>query len=193
METNATTTNAEAAPQPSALERTLELSVVIADLDKEIDQRLKRLGKNVKMPGFRPGKVPANIIKQQYGYEAHMEALNEALEKAFKEAVKAQQMRVAGTPKIEPKKTESETQLEFTATFEVYPEVKVADLNEVEIERPVLEVGATELENTLNVLRKQRVRYEPVDRVAATGDRVTVDFLGKKSRSRAVRPRIIRS
>ncbi len=180
METNATTTSAEAVPQPSALERTLELSVVIADLDKEIDQRLKRLGKNVKMPGFRPGKVPANIIKQQYGYEAHMEALNDALEKAFKEAVKAQQMRVAGTPKIEPKKTESETHIEFTATFEVYPEVKVADLKEVEIERPVLEVGATELENTLNVLRKQRVSYEPVDRAAATGDRVTVDFLGKK-------------
>ena len=79
METNATTTNAEAVPQPSALERTLELSVVIADLDKEIDQRLKRLGKNVKMPGFRPGKVPANIIKQQYGYEARMEALGEAI------------------------------------------------------------------------------------------------------------------
>jgi len=180
METNATTTNAEAVPQPSALERTLELSVVIADLDKEIDQRLKRLGKNVKMPGFRPGKVPANIIKQQYGYEAHMEALNELLEKAFKEAVKTQQMRVAGSPKIEPKKTESETHIEFTATFEVYPEITVADLKEVEIERPVLEVGANDLENTLNVLRKQRVRYEPVDRAAAKGDRVTVDFLGKK-------------
>ncbi len=109
-----------------------------------------------------------------------MEALNEALEKAFKEAVKAQQMRVAGNPKIEPKKTESETHLEFTATFEVYPEIKVADLKEVEIERPVLEVGATELENTLNVLRKQRVSYEPVDRAAAKGDRVTIDFLGKK-------------
>ena len=180
METNATTANAEAAPQPSALERRLDLSVVIADLDKEIDQRLKRMGKNVKLPGFRPGKVPFNIVKQQYGYEAHMDALNEALEKAFKEAVKAQQMRVAGNPKIEPKKSESETHLEFTATFEVYPEVKVADLNEVEIERPVLEVGTTELENTLDVLRKQRVRYEPVDRAAAKGDRVTIDFLGKK-------------
>ena len=180
METNATTTTAEAAPQPSALERRLDLSVVIADLDKETDQRLKRLGRNVKMPGFRPGKVPANIIKQQYGYEAHMEALNEALEKAFNEAVKAQKMRVAGSPKIEPKKTESETHLEFTAIFEVYPEVAVGDLKDVEIERSVLEVGATELENTLNVLRKQRVRYEPVDRAAAKGDRVTVDFLGKK-------------
>lgn len=180
METNATTTTAEAAPQPSALERRLDLSVVIADLDKDIDQRLKRMGKNVKMPGFRPGKVPATIIKQQYGHEAYVDALNAALEKAFTEAVKAQQVRVAGSPKIEPKNTESETHLEFTAVFEVYPEVKLGDLNEVEIERPVLDVGATELENTLNVLRKQRVRYEPVDRAAANGDRVTIDFLGKK-------------
>ena len=180
METNATTANAEAAPQPSALERRLDLSVVVADLDKDIDQRLKRLGKNVKMPGFRPGKVPFSIIKQQYGYEARMEALNEALEKAFKEAIKAQQMRVAGSPKIEPKQTESETQIEFTAIFEVYPEIKLGELKDVEIERSVLEVGAVELESTLNVLRKQRVRYEPADRAAAKGDRVTVDFLGKK-------------
>ena len=180
METNATTANAEAAPQPSALERRLDLSVVVADLDKDIDQRLKRLGKNVKMPGFRPGKVPFSIIKQQYGYEARMEALNEALEKAFKEAIKAQQMRVAGSPKIEPKQTESETLIEFTAIFEVYPEIKLGELKDVEIERSVLEVGAVELESTLNVLRKQRVRYEPADRAAAKGDRVTVDFLGKK-------------
>ncbi len=180
METNATTATAEAAPQPSALERRLDLSVLVADLDKEIDQRLKRLGKNVKMPGFRPGKVPFNIVKQQYGYEAHMEALNAALEKAFNEAVREQKMRVAGSPKIEPKKTESETQLEFTAVFEVYPEIKLGELKEVEIERAVLDVGAAELESTLNVLRKQRVRYEPTDRAAAKGDRVTVDFLGKK-------------
>ena len=180
METNATTPAAEAAPQPSVLERSLDLSVVIADLDKEIDQRLKRMGKNLKMPGFRPGKVPFHIVKQQYGHDAYVDALNEALEKSFTEAVKAQQLRVAGSPKIEPKKTESETHIEFSAVFEVYPEVKVADLKDVEIERPTLEIGAAELENTLNVLRKQRVRYEPVDRAAAQGDRVTIDFLGKK-------------
>lgn len=180
METNATTPAAEAAPQPSVLERSLDLSVVIADLDNEIDQRLKRMGKNLKMPGFRPGKVPFNIVKQTYGHDAYADALNGALEKSFTEAVKAQQVRVAGSPRIEPKKTESETHLEFTAVFEVYPEIKVADLKDVEIERPVLEVGASELENTLNVLRKQRVSYEPVDRAAAKGDRVTIDFLGKK-------------
>ena len=180
METNATTPATEAAPQPSVLERSLDLSVVIADLDNEIDQRLKRMGKNLKMPGFRPGKVPFNIVKQTYGHDAYADALNGALEKSFTEAVKAQQLRVAGSPRIEPKKTESETHLEFTAVFEVYPEIKVADLKDVEIERPVLEVGASELENTLNVLRKQRVSYEPVDRAAAKGDRVTIDFLGKK-------------
>ncbi len=180
METNATTPAEQAATQPSALERSLDLSVAIADLDKDIDQRLKRMGKNLKMPGFRPGKVPFSVVKQQYGQDAYIDALNAALEKSFTDAVKAQEMRVAGSPKIEPKKTESAENLEFTATFEVYPEVVVTDLQAVDIERSTLEVGEQELENTLNVLRKQRVRYEPVDRAAASGDRVTIDFLGKK-------------
>ena len=182
MDTNATTTTAEteAAQLTNALERRLDLLVAIEALEKDIDQRLKRIGKNVKMPGFRPGKVPANIVKQQYGEQAHFDALNEALERAFGEAAKTQELRVAGNPKIEPKTTESKTHLEFSAVFEVYPEVKLGDLSGVEIERSVLEVGAAEIDSTMTVLRKQRVRYEPVDRVAAKGDRVTIDFLGKK-------------
>lgn len=180
METNAPTTTAEAAPQPSVLERQLDLAVLIADLDKDIEQRLKRMGKTLKMPGFRPGKVPFNVVKQTYGQDAYIDALNAALEKVFTDTVKAQQLRVAGSPKIEAKKSESETQLEFSATFEVFPEIAVADLKDVEIERSVLEVGDAELENTLAVLRKQRIRYELVDRAAAAGDQVVVDFLGKK-------------
>ena len=182
METNATTTNAEteAAQLTNALERRLDLLVAIEELEKDIDQRLKRIGKNFKMPGFRPGKVPANIVKQQYGEQAHFDALNEALERAFGEAAKSQELRVAGNPRIEPKTTESKTHLEFSAVFEVYPEVKLGDLSSVEIERPVLEVGADEIDSTMTVLRKQRVRYEPVDRGAAKDDRVTIDFLGKK-------------
>jgi trigger factor len=178
METNATTPVDEAAPSPGALERHLDLSIPIADLDKNIDQRLKKASKKLRMPGFRPGKVPFNIVKQQYGQESYYDALNELLKEAFGEAAKA--MRVAGTPRIEEKKTESTTHLEFTAIFEVYPEIEIADLKDVEIERPALEVGAAELESTLEVLRRQRVRYEPVERAAATGDRATVDFLGKK-------------
>ena len=182
METNATTTNAEteAAQLTNALERRLDLLVAIEELEKDIDQRLKRIGKNFKMPGFRPGKVPANIVKQQYGEQAHFDALNEVLERAFGEAAKSQELRVAGNPRIEPKTTESTTHLEFSAVFEVYPEVKLGDLSGVEIERAALEVGAAEIDSTMTVLRKQRVRYEPVDRGAAKDDRVTIDFLGKK-------------
>ncbi len=178
MEINATP--AAAAPQINPLERRLDLALAAADLDKDIDQRLKRIGKNVKMAGFRPGKVPANIVKQQYGDQARHEALNEALERAFSEAVKAQQLHVAGHPNIEAKPSEDSTQIAFSAVFEIYPEIKLGDLTGVEIERPVLEVGTAELDSTLAVLRKQRVRHEPVDRAAAAGDRVTIDFLGKK-------------
>jgi len=180
METTAANNNVEAAPLKSALERRLDIAVAVADLDKEIDQRLKRIGKTLKMAGFRPGKVPAAIVKQQYGDQARHEALNEGLELAFDAAVKSQQMRVAGNPRIEPKTGENATPLEFTAVFEVYPEIALVELKDVEIERPVLEVGDAEMDSTLAVLRKQRIRYEPVDRSAAAGDRVTIDFLGKK-------------
>lgn len=178
METNANTT--EAAVLPNALERSLDLTVAISELDKEIEQRLKRIGKTAKMPGFRQGKVPTKIIQQQYGYEARMEALNESLDRVFGDAVKAAELRVAGQPKIEAVKSESETHLEFKATFEVYPEIVLADMTGAEIEKPVLEVGDAEVDSTIEVLRKQRTRYEATDRAAAKGDRVTIDFHGTK-------------
>ena len=177
METNAASTDVQVA---NALERRLDLRVPIADLDKDVEQRLKRIGKSVKMPGFRPGKVPANIVKQQHGDQARHEALSEALDRAFGEAVQTQQLRIAGYPNIEPKTSESTTHLEFAAVFEVYPEVKLGDLTAVEIERPVLEVGTAEVDNTIEILRKQRVKYDAVERAAANGDRVVIDFLGKK-------------
>ncbi len=179
MQTNAETTNVQQ-PAPSALERRIDLSVAIADLDKDVDARLKKMGKNVKMPGFRPGKVPANIVRQQYGDQARHEALNAALDRAFGEAVVAQQLRVAGYPRIEPKNTENATHIEFSAVFEVYPEIKLGDMSAAEVERPVLEVGEAEVDKTIEILRKQRIRYEAVDRAAAKEDRVVIDFLGKK-------------
>ena len=166
--------------QANELERRVDLSIAIADVEKEMEQRLKRMGKNMKVPGFRPGKVPFNIVKQQYGEQARHEALSEALDRAFGEAVKTQQLRIAGYPNIEPKASESTTHLEFAAVFEVYPEIKLGDLSAVEIERPVLEVGAAEVDNTIEILRKQRVKYDAVERAAANGDRVIIDFLGKK-------------
>ena len=177
METNAAA-NIEA-PTAGALERRIDLSVAIAELDQDVDQRLRRLGKNMKLPGFRPGKVPASIVRQQYGEQARLDALQEALGRLFGEAVTAQQLRVAGTPKIESKSS-NDTHIEFSATFEVYPDITLNDLAEVEVERPVLEVGSAEVDSTLDILRRQRVRYEPVDRPAALADRVSIDFLGKK-------------
>ena len=166
--------------QASELERRVDLSIAIADVEKEMEQRLKRMGKNMKVPGFRPGKVPFNIVKQQYGDQARHEVLSEELDRVFGETVTTQKMRVAGYPRIEPKATESTTHLEFSAIFEVYPEITLGDLASAEVERPILEVGAAEIDKTLNILRKQRVSYTDTDRAAAKEDRVVIDFIGKK-------------
>jgi trigger factor len=166
--------------QANELERRVDLSIAIADVEKEMDQRLKRMGKNFKMAGFRPGKVPFSMVKQQYGEQARHEVLSEALDRVFGETVTTQKMRVAGHPRIEPKNTESTTHLEFSAIFEVYPEFTLGDMSTAEVERPVLEVSAAEIDKTLDILRKQRVSYEDADRAAAKEDRVVIDFLGKK-------------
>ncbi|PKO89379.1 MAG: trigger factor [Betaproteobacteria bacterium HGW-Betaproteobacteria-10] len=166
--------------QANELERRVDLSIAIGDVEKEMDQRLKRMGKNMKMSGFRPGKVPFSIVKQQHGDQARHEVLSEELDRVFGEAVTTQKMRVAGYPRIEPKVTESTTHLEFSAIFEVYPEITLGDTSTAEIERPVLEVSDVEIDKTLDILRKQRVSYEDTDRAAAIDDRVVIDFLGKK-------------
>src|SRR5574343_248195 len=166
--------------QANELERRVDLSIAIADVEKGMEQRLKRMGKNMKVPGFRPGQVPFNIVKQQYGDQARHEVLSEEPDRGYSETVTAQKTRVAGYPRIEPKTSESTTHLEFTAIFETYPEFVPGDLSASEIERPTLEVTATEVDKTLDILRKQRVSYADADRAAAKEDRVVIDFLGKK-------------
>jgi trigger factor len=130
------------------------------------------------MPGFRPGKVPLKIVAQQYGPQVRSEVIGDAVQKAFSEAVRDQNLRIAGYPRIERKEGAPEGELQFSATFEVYPEIGLGDLGGVTIERPTLAVGEAEVDQTIEVLRKQRTRYEPVERAAAAGDRVTVDYAG---------------
>lgn len=165
----------------SALERRIDMAITKADIDKEVAQRLRHISKTVKMAGFRPGKVPMNLVAQQYGPQAHSEALGAAVEKAFGEQVRSQNLRVAGYPRIEPKAAASEAQMEFTAVFEVYPEVKLGDVSGASVERATLTVGDAEVDKTIDVLRKQRTTYVAVDRPAAKGDRLTIDFTGRKN------------
>lgn len=167
-------------PQPaSPLERRIDMTVPMADIEKDIAQRLKKMARTVKMPGFRPGKVPFKMVEQHYGAQARNEAIGEAVERAFGNAVREQNLRVAGYPRIEPKSGEDASNLVFSAVFEVYPEVKLNGIGDKSIERPQLEVGEAEVDKTLDVLRKQRTTFSPAERAAAKGDRVTIDFTGK--------------
>ena len=164
----------------SALERRIEMSVPMADIEKEVETRLKRLARTVKMPGFRPGKVPLKIVAQSYGQQARSEAIGAAVEKSFGEQVREQKLRVAGSPRIEPSEAANEDMLAFSAVFEVYPEVELGDLSGQKIERPLLAVGDAEVDKTLDVLRKQRTTFEAADRPVQDGDRVVIDFVGRK-------------
>lgn len=172
-------------PQPaspmatSSLERRIDMTVPMAEIEKNVEQRLKKMARTVKVPGFRPGKVPFKMVAQQYGGQARNEAIGEAVEKAFNNAVREQNLRVAGYPRIEPKGGEDASRLEFSAVFEIYPEVKLNGIGDKTVERPQLDVGEAELDKTIEVLRKQRTTFAGVERAAASGDRVIIDFTGK--------------
>jgi trigger factor len=161
------------------LERRLSVAVPVQSIEGEVEKRLARLAKTVKIPGFRPGKVPIKMVAQQYGPQVRSDVISDAVQTSFNDAVREQNLRVAGYPRIEPKSQASaDGSLEFSAVFEVYPEVTVGDVAAVTIERPVAEVTAADLDRTLDVLRKQRAVFEAVTRPAQAGDRVTVDFSG---------------
>lgn len=164
----------------NTLERKINMSVVAADVEKNVAVRLARMARTVKMPGFRPGKVPMKIVEQQYSAQARSEAFTEAVQQAFGAAVREQNLRVAGFPKIEPAESTEPGKVFFSATFEVYPEIVAADLSGKTLERAVLTVGDAEVEKTLEVLRKQRVSYVPADKAAAKDDRIVMDFRGTR-------------
>ena len=164
----------------NTLERKINMSVVAADVEKSVALRLARMARTVKMPGFRPGKVPMKIVEQQYSAQARSEAFTEAVQQAFGAAVREQNLRVAGFPKIEPAESTEPGKVFFSATFEVYPEIVAADLSGKTLERSVLTVGDAEVEKTLEVLRKQRVSYVAADKAAAKDDRIVMDFRGTR-------------
>ena len=162
------------------LERRLNVAVPLAAIEGEFQKRLARLAKTVKLPGFRPGKVPLKMVAQQYGPQVRSDVISDAVQSSFNDAVREQNLRVAGYPRIEPRTgaTPTEGTLEFSAVFEVYPEIAIGDIAGVEIERPQVEVTPADVDRTLDVLRRQRATFAPAARGAQDGDRVLVDFTG---------------
>jgi trigger factor len=164
----------------SPLERNITVAVPVAQIEAEIATRLKKLARTVRMQGFRPGHVPMKMVERQYGFQVRQEVVSDAVQKTFAEAVKDKNFRVAGYPRFQPKAVEQEdqAQLEYTATFEVYPEVVMGDITASKVARPVTKVGESDVEATLATLRKQRAKYERTERAAANGDLVNIDFEG---------------
>jgi trigger factor len=163
------------------LERRLTLTLPVSAIKTEVDNRLRRLARTVKMDGFRPGKVPVNVVAQRYGYSVQHEVMNDKVGEAFAQAANEARLRVAGQPRITEKEDAPEGQLAFDAVFEVYPEVKIGELEGAQIEKLSAEVSDAAIDKTLDILRKQRRTFSqrPQEAGAEAGDRVTVDFEGK--------------
>lgn len=163
------------------LERKMTLTLPVNTIQSEVDSRLKRLARTVKMDGFRPGKVPMNVVAQRYGYSVHYEVMNDKVGEAFSAAANEAKLRVAGQPRISEKEGAPEGELAFDAIFEVYPEVKIGDLATAEVEKVTAEVTDEAIDKTVDILRKQRRTFaqRAGDAPAQDGDRVTIDFEGK--------------
>lgn len=161
------------------LERRLTMAVPTETIEREVEQRLKKLSRSVRMHGFRPGKVPLKIVALQYGPQVRSEVIGDEVQKIFDAAVKENNLRVAGYPRIERKEDIGDDKhIAFSAIFEVYPEVVLGDVSGAKIERLALAIGDIDVDKTVEIMRKQRVTYAAADRAAQLGDRVTLDFTG---------------
>jgi trigger factor len=160
------------------LERRLEVAIPASQVDGEVSQRLNKISRTARLKGFRPGKAPLAVIRQQYGEQVHGEVINDLMRASFSEAVAREKLNPAGGPRIEPIAMHPGADLKYAAVFEVLPEVKLAPLGEIHIERPVASVADKDLDAMIDTLRKQRPAFNEVTRAAAANDRVTVDFKG---------------
>jgi trigger factor len=161
------------------LGRKITVTVPAERFEKEFVARLTKLSKNVKMAGFRPGKVPLKVVEKQYGPQLSAEVTGDLIQQTYIEAIGGQGLKPASGPKIEPKAVARGQALEYTAEFEVYPEIKRTDIKGKTIERPVAEIADEDIDRTIESLRRQRAEWQVVERAAADGDQVDVDFEGK--------------
>ena len=164
----------------SGLERRLTVGVPATRVDQEVDVRLQKAAKNVRLPGFRPGKVPMKVMRQRFGAGVRQEVLGEVMSQSFQEAVVQEKLRPAGQPSIEPRNLEAGKDLEYVATFEVFPEVEPVEMSGFEVERPQAEVTDEDIDNIIEVFRKQRGSWEVAERAAQEGDKVNIDYAGTR-------------
>lgn len=161
------------------LERRMTVQVPAERIDEEVENRLKSMRGRARIDGFRPGKVPLSVIRTQYGTQVRQEVLGEVLQSSFYEAVTKEELQPAGGSKIEPQVMEPGKALEYTATFEVYPEITIGDSAQIKIAQPKVEVSEEDIDKVVNRLRKQHVKWNPVERKAQEGDQLKLNFVGR--------------
>lgn len=161
------------------LERRMKVQVPAAKIENEIDSRLRSVGKRAKLKGFRPGKAPMNVLRQQYGPQVRQEVLSEVIQSTYSEAIGQEQLRPAGGPRIEASKVVQGEDFEYTAVFEVYPEIEITGLEKIKVERPNAEVADADVDDMIEKLRRQKASWDTVERPAQAPDRVVIDFEGK--------------
>jgi trigger factor len=162
----------------SGLERRLTVGVPADRVDIAVDKRLQEAARNVRLPGFRPGKVPMRVMQQRFGAGVRQEVLGEVISQSFQEAVISENLRPAGQPSIEARKMDAGQDVEYTATFEVFPTVEVSVIDDLSIEKPVAEVTDADIDDIVTVFRKQQGKLVTAERAAAEGDTVVIDFEG---------------
>lgn len=161
-----------------ALERRMRVELPIEPIQRQVELRLKTVGRTARIKGFRPGKVPAKVVRQRYGKQVREEVLSEILQKSYSDAVVQQKLNPVGGPRIETEDEDGKS-FAFVATFEIMPEVKLRNLDKIKVEMPDVQISDDDIDNMLLNLRKQKATWETVDRQSKDGDRVIVDFYGE--------------
>lgn len=163
----------------SGLERRLTVGIPAEVVDNEVEKRLKQAAKTVRVNGFRQGKVPFKVVKKRFGDGVRQEVLGDTIQRSFYDAVQQESVRPAGQPSIEPKQMDEGQDVEYVATFEVYPEIELKDLDGVEITRFDAEINDADIDKMIETLQKGQASWEPVKRKSKKGDKATIDFEGK--------------
>ncbi|MDC1454006.1 trigger factor, partial [Porticoccaceae bacterium] len=164
----------------TGLERQLKIGVPADRIESEVAQRLQKATKTVNIKGFRKGKVPLKVVKQQFGKGVRQEVVGEIVNSSFYEAIAQEKLQPVGQPRIDDIKDSEGQDLEFLAVFEVYPEIALADLSKVSITRPVTELSDADLDKMIDVLRDQQAKFEASDQPAVDGDQLNIDYVGTK-------------